>query len=194
MSVTPSPKAARGRQSRKSIAHMPMAEKENASLDSAAMSTIASQLKEKSKKTRSKSIGPGGLDALKEGSGNRGEVEIQVLPIQMDPMVNFHAASKYFCHQVNTQAFLRLLPTETHSKMDDEWPLFTNKEWREPEAVIHREITQPQPCSKCRTATSGGSEVSNAFAQIGLASAVPKPFEAAYIGGSATVGTREGTA
>ena len=85
MSSAMGPKAPKIRQSRKSIAHVPGAEKENATLDSATLSTISSQLKEKAKKTRSKSIGPGGLDALKEGSGNRGEVSCT------------QAASEIFC-------------------------------------------------------------------------------------------------
>ncbi|KAL8837034.1 MAG: hypothetical protein Q9170_002688, partial [Blastenia crenularia] len=58
-------------QSRKSIAHMPSPEftnKENATIDSA---VLAPATKEASRKSRSKSIGPGGLDALQEGSGNR---------------------------------------------------------------------------------------------------------------------------
>ena len=79
MSAT-SPKAMRARQSRKSIAHVPSitmgGHKENATMDSAALSSIAAQSKEQMKKTRSKSIGPGGLDALKEGSGNKGEVSL----------------------------------------------------------------------------------------------------------------------
>ena len=75
MSELPSPKAPRVRPSRKSIAHPPSADprgdKENATMDSAALSSLASQTKEKAKKSRSKSIGPGGLDALAEGNGNK---------------------------------------------------------------------------------------------------------------------------
>lgn len=43
-------------------------------MDSAALSSLATQGKQATKKSRSKSIGPGGLDALKEGSGNKQEV------------------------------------------------------------------------------------------------------------------------
>ena len=46
------------------------ADKENATVD------IGSTLAENRKKSRSKSIGPGGLDALKAGSGNRRVVSI----------------------------------------------------------------------------------------------------------------------
>ncbi|KAI4138676.1 MAG: hypothetical protein L6R39_006668, partial [Caloplaca ligustica] len=67
-----SPKAKSQRpRSRKSIAHLPsleMTEKENGMIDSAGLAATA---KAASKKSRSKSIGPGGLDALQEGTGNR---------------------------------------------------------------------------------------------------------------------------
>lgn len=74
---------------------MPTAEKENATLDSATMSTISSQLKEKSKKSRSKSIGPGGLDALKETSGNRGDVRFECLLIDL-ALLMLDAVNRYF--------------------------------------------------------------------------------------------------
>ncbi|KAI4283609.1 MAG: hypothetical protein L6R35_005106, partial [Caloplaca aegaea] len=57
--------------SRKSIAHMPspdITNKENATFDSAELASFA---KGTIRKSRSKSIGPGGLDALQEGTGNR---------------------------------------------------------------------------------------------------------------------------
>lgn len=70
-----SPKAKSQRpRSRKSIAHLPsleMTEKENGMIDSAGLAATA---KAASKKSRSKSIGPGGLDALQEGTGNRRDV------------------------------------------------------------------------------------------------------------------------
>ncbi|KAI4273785.1 MAG: hypothetical protein L6R38_006247, partial [Xanthoria sp. 2 TBL-2021] len=59
--------------SRKSIAHMPSPDtvnKENTTFDS---TTLAEGPKASHKKSRSKSIGPGGLDALKETTGNRRE-------------------------------------------------------------------------------------------------------------------------
>lgn len=75
MSQSTSPKAPRVRQTCMSIAHLPPAsfvdDQENATMDSAALSSLSVQTKERSKKPRSKSIGPGGLDALKVGSGNR---------------------------------------------------------------------------------------------------------------------------
>lgn len=78
MSSTQSPKAPRVRQARKSIAHMPSADingnKENATVDAGAIASFSAQGKQAAKKNRSKSIGPGGLDALKEGSGNKLEV------------------------------------------------------------------------------------------------------------------------
>ncbi|KAL8937365.1 MAG: hypothetical protein Q9211_003727 [Gyalolechia sp. 1 TL-2023] len=58
---------------RKSIAHIPSSEfpnKENATIDTTRLTTAVNGA---NKKPRSRSIGPGGLDALREGSGNRGE-------------------------------------------------------------------------------------------------------------------------
>ncbi|KAL8664894.1 MAG: hypothetical protein Q9168_007816, partial [Polycauliona sp. 1 TL-2023] len=70
-----SPKAKIPRpRSRKSIAHMPSPEtvnKENNIFDS---TTSAEAAKASHKKSRSKSLGPGGLDALKETTGNRRDV------------------------------------------------------------------------------------------------------------------------
>ena len=78
MEAQQSPKAPRARQSRKSIAHIPPTDlggdKENVTVDSAALSSITTQAKKKGMKSRSKSIGPGGLDTLKESPGNKGEV------------------------------------------------------------------------------------------------------------------------
>ena len=62
---------------RKSIAHMSTLgvnnEKENVTANLAVLSTSA-QGNVTAKKPRSKSIGPGGLDALKEDAGNRRQV------------------------------------------------------------------------------------------------------------------------
>lgn len=78
MSSTQSPKVPRVRQGRKSIAHMPSADitgnKENATIDAGAIANFSAQGNQTKKKNRSKSIGPGGLDALREGSGNQQEV------------------------------------------------------------------------------------------------------------------------
>ncbi len=75
MTTLPSPRAGRARQARKSIAHLPSmdlgGDKENATMDLAALPSLDLQSKEKVKKSRSKSIGPGGLDALKQGNGNK---------------------------------------------------------------------------------------------------------------------------
>ncbi|KAI4111612.1 MAG: hypothetical protein LQ339_000483 [Xanthoria mediterranea] len=72
MDTMESPKAKTQRpRSRKSIAHMPSPDtvnKENTTVDSA---TLVEASKASHKKSRSKSIGPGGLDALKETTGNR---------------------------------------------------------------------------------------------------------------------------
>ena len=68
--------------SRRSIAHMPASnkgsstEKENKATDvTATRIPRSAALKEaKDKKSRSKSLGPGGLDALQHGSGNKQKV------------------------------------------------------------------------------------------------------------------------
>ncbi|CAD6589673.1 MAG: hypothetical protein ASARMPRED_004164 [Alectoria sarmentosa] len=77
MSSTQSPKIPRVRQARKSIAHTPSADitgnKENATVGTGAIASFGAQGKQAAKKNRSKSIGPGGLDALKDGSGNKQE-------------------------------------------------------------------------------------------------------------------------
>ena len=65
------------RQVRKSIAHTPSditGNKENVTVDAGAITSLSAQGKQAVKKSRSKSIGPGGLDALKDGSGNKQEV------------------------------------------------------------------------------------------------------------------------
>ena len=70
-------KTSRLRQSRRSIAHLPSpdlgVDKENATMDLAALSAMTGG-KTQNKKSRSKSLGLGELDALKEGTGNRGRV------------------------------------------------------------------------------------------------------------------------
>lgn len=45
-------------------------------MDSGMHANLNAQGKQVAKKSRSKSIGPGGLDALKEGSGNKLEVRL----------------------------------------------------------------------------------------------------------------------
>ena len=67
------------RQARKSLAHVPSTDvsgdKENLMVDSAALSSLTVQGKQATKKSRSKSLGPGGLDVLSESTGNKQEVE-----------------------------------------------------------------------------------------------------------------------
>ena len=71
-------KAPRMRQARKSISHLPSSDnggdKENATVDSGAFSALTTKGRQAAKKFRSKSLGPGELDALKEGTGNKGNV------------------------------------------------------------------------------------------------------------------------
>ena len=66
------------RQARKSIAHLPSpdlgGDKENATVDLSTLSSLTTKGKQNAKKSRSKSVGPGGLDALKASAGNRGGV------------------------------------------------------------------------------------------------------------------------
>ncbi|MCJ1391052.1 hypothetical protein MMC18_003913 [Xylographa bjoerkii] len=72
MSTTQSPKATQVRRTRKSIAHMPSPDvafnKENTEHG---LTTTGTSAKPVTRKPRSKSLGPGGLDALTEGAGNR---------------------------------------------------------------------------------------------------------------------------
>lgn len=86
MQATQSPKKIRAPpRARKSIAHLPSpdvnTEKENLTVDSAAVITSVAQGKPVAKKLRSKSIGPGGLDALKEDAGNRRLVSKSLQPL-----------------------------------------------------------------------------------------------------------------
>lgn len=63
------------RQTRKSLAAMPSTnlggDKENMTVDTAAIASLGAQEKQAAKKMRSKCIGPGGLVALKEEAGNK---------------------------------------------------------------------------------------------------------------------------
>ena len=71
MSTIPSPKAVPSRRNRKSIAHIPTPEngfnKENTEHGT---SSAGMPEKPAGRKARSKSLGPGGLDALKQETGN----------------------------------------------------------------------------------------------------------------------------
>ena len=67
--------------SRQSIAHFPpstvlSSDKENATADIVNLQTsVALNAGKEKKKSRSKSLGPGGLEALKESSGNSSKVK-----------------------------------------------------------------------------------------------------------------------
>ena len=78
MATPQSPKVVQKRlHSRKSIAHPPttdsFVEMENVTID---LSATAAPGKAKVKKSRSKSLGPGGLEALTEDAGNRRKVRL----------------------------------------------------------------------------------------------------------------------
>jgi kinetochore protein Spc7/SPC105 len=74
--------ATRQPKSRQSIAHAPAEsiDKENMTANIAALGGTT----RRPKKLRSKSIGPGGLDALKDGTGNRRKVSWTFLPSCFD--------------------------------------------------------------------------------------------------------------
>ena len=74
---TQSPKATKARpRSRKSIAHAPMLESRTGqeNIEGGILSSDTLVGKAVGRKPRSKSLGPGGLDALKEGTGNQQKV------------------------------------------------------------------------------------------------------------------------
>jgi len=80
MEVPQSPRKANIRpRSRKSIAHTPTADalgdKENLTVDVAGLTGLTAKNTSVVKKSRSKSIGPGGLDALHSDGGNRQKVD-----------------------------------------------------------------------------------------------------------------------
>jgi kinetochore protein Spc7/SPC105 len=60
--------------SRKSLAHIPSSQELDQENMTADLGALAGANKAASKKSRSKSIGPGGLDALKDTTGNRRKV------------------------------------------------------------------------------------------------------------------------
>ena len=76
MTSIPSPKAASSRRNRKSIAHFPTSDltfnKENTEHGTSSTGTVE---KTSGKKPRSKSLGPGGLDALMQDAGNIQKVD-----------------------------------------------------------------------------------------------------------------------
>lgn len=77
MNRNPSTAGSKRPRSRQSIAHMPTSEqfdKENMTADVSSMQRKKSATVAEKKKSRSKSLGPGGLDALNEESGNSRKV------------------------------------------------------------------------------------------------------------------------
>ncbi len=75
MATEQSPKKSRAApQSRKSVAHFPSPDVNNSKENATIQLSSVPQEKPASRKPRSKSIGPGGLDALREGAGNRRQV------------------------------------------------------------------------------------------------------------------------
>lgn len=79
--------------SRKSLGHVPSSvmDKENMTADLGALEGRKRDPIEKpSKKSRSKSIGPGGLDALKDSTGNRRKVTASVGDIALTLKLTAH--------------------------------------------------------------------------------------------------------
>lgn len=81
MDTLNSPRQAATRpRSRKSITHIPStdatSDKENLTVDTAGLASVPTQSTSRVKKSRSKSIGPGGLDALYSDAGNRRKVDL----------------------------------------------------------------------------------------------------------------------
>lgn len=112
MDTMESPKAKTQRpRSRKSIAHMPSPDtvnKENTTVDSA---TLVEASKASHKKSRSKSIGPGGLDALKETTGNRRDVGNRALVTKEDSDFLLSGNCSTVC-EINLEAHNRTLAPE----------------------------------------------------------------------------------
>lgn len=84
--------------SRRSIAHVPRSkaqlrpEQDNSTTDVGAIKSqeANTKLAGKDKKSRSKSLGPGGLDALQTSNGNRRKVSSYVLRNQYDVIYGAH--------------------------------------------------------------------------------------------------------
>jgi len=77
--MAPSP--TRTRRSRQSIAYVPNAGSKSDDATSVFENEVLMGGKRAAKKSRSKSIGPGGLEALREGSGNRQKVFAHKAPL-----------------------------------------------------------------------------------------------------------------
>lgn len=101
--------ATRPQKSRKSISHLPSTDsmdKENMTTDLGGLGvTKRTGLGERpSKKSRSKSIGPGGLDALKDGTGNRRKVELHIYQVKAC-FANLILVYYRTCSKINPQTY-----------------------------------------------------------------------------------------
>lgn len=81
-------------------------------MDSAALSRLTAQGKQNTKKSRSKSIGPGGLDALKEGTGNKQEVGLSMSSMRMG--LNVHADCSTASRQIDFEAYDTIVSSKGH--------------------------------------------------------------------------------
>ena len=78
-------------------------DKENATLDSGELSNLTAKSKQTAKKSRSKSLGPGGIDALKEGTGNNGRACCTITPFPSCLLIFLKAT--FASDEIDTQAF-----------------------------------------------------------------------------------------
>ena len=115
------------RQARKSLAHVPSTDvsgdNENSTVDSAALSNLTTQIKEISKKSRSKSLGPGGLNALKESTGNKQEVWIPEPKLDQCSII---VACSTTTLQIYSEAHDTVVSSEDHSTSQCRWQSFSN--------------------------------------------------------------------
>ena len=137
-------KAPRARQARKSLAHVPFADssgdKENLTVDSAALLSLTAQGKQASKKSRSKSLGPGGLDALKESTGNKQEVGFPNL--WQAPRSN-DIAYPTTSLQIDIEANDTIVTAEEHTTPQWRWQRFS---WKSKSSKYTRKISTEVPC------------------------------------------------
>jgi len=134
MSSAESPKAAPIRRTRKSIAHLPSPDvgldKENTEHGTA--STVGAT-KAAARKGRSKSLGPGGLDVLKEDAGNRGKVYmLRTLFDCADTDCNYNTRWLICLGQSSSQLY-RCLPRNKYHPI----PVRANRVQPRPRMVFH---------------------------------------------------------
>lgn len=148
------------RQARKSLAHVPSTDvsgdKENVEVDSAALSSLTAQGKQATKKSRSKSLGPGGLGALREGTGNKQEVG--------DPSLKM---------MFNAQLTKPVLPPQFKSILKPTIPL-------SPPKIIppHNGVGKASPGKPSRAAAAGKSpRKTPANTSTESSQSLPNPFE-----------------